>query len=166
MGLAKVTHWKLINSKFCIFYVIMNHFEVLLMVSSRVVESKVYTQDGHSVSMFFFFPDEKAKWQMLWIRNLSRLSFWYESLYGISKSFFIQVTLNFEVDKWILIVDILTQIWLTLLTFIALPILRKISISRMISLSFELLCKISMYTLSYLWITIPWAKFKLEWLHN
>ena len=42
------------------------------------------------------------------------------------KSAFLQVNLNFELEK----MDILTQIMLTLLTFIALLILRKVSICR------------------------------------
>ena len=45
--------------------------------------------------------------------------------YWHSKSVFLQVTLNFELELLILIADILTQILLTPLTFIALPILQK-----------------------------------------
>ena len=45
-----------------------------------------------------------------------------------SKSAFLPVTLNLNRSKWISVVDILTQILLTLLTFIGLPIWRKISI--------------------------------------
>ena len=37
----KVTHLRLTNSRFCILYVRMNHFEVHLMVSSREVDTKV-----------------------------------------------------------------------------------------------------------------------------
>ena len=59
---------------------------------------------------------------------LDGLSLVWVLMYQRSKSAFLQVTLNFELE-WILVVDILTQILLTRgdsLTFIALPILRKI----------------------------------------
>ena len=41
----------------------MNHLEVQLMVSSRVVDSKVYTKNGHLFSLSIAY-DEKAKWWM------------------------------------------------------------------------------------------------------
>ena len=41
MGCAEVKHLRFTNSRFCVFHVKMNHFEVHLMVSSRVVGSKV-----------------------------------------------------------------------------------------------------------------------------
>ena len=41
MGCVYVTHLKLTNSRFCILYVKMNHFEAHVMVSSRAVDSKV-----------------------------------------------------------------------------------------------------------------------------
>ena len=48
-------------------------------------------------------------------------------MYRYSKSAFLQMTENFELEKIAItiIVDILTQISLTLLTFIALTILQK-----------------------------------------
>ena len=51
-------------------------------------------------------------------------------MYRHSKSAFLQVTLNFELEYMNIVVNILTQILLILLTFIALPILRKTSICR------------------------------------
>ena len=49
---------------------------------------------------------------------------------GIQSSRFYKWLKILNSSKWILVVDILTQILLTLLTFIALLILRKISICR------------------------------------
>ena len=41
MACPLVTYLRLTNSRFCVFYVKMNHFEAHLMVSLRVVDSKV-----------------------------------------------------------------------------------------------------------------------------
>ena len=41
MGCAKVTHLRFTDSRFCFFYSKTSHFEAHLIVSSRVVESKV-----------------------------------------------------------------------------------------------------------------------------
>ena len=38
---CEVTHLGLTNSRFCVFYTKMNHFEAHLMVSSKIVDSKV-----------------------------------------------------------------------------------------------------------------------------
>ena len=60
-------------------------------------------------------------------------------------------------------IHILTQILLALLTFIALHSLRKIFICRMCFPLWCVLCKLSIYTLSYQWITLWWAIFELEY---
>ena len=62
--------------------------------------------------------------------NLDGFSWVYVLMHRYSKSAFLQVTLNFELEKMILVVDILTQSLLTLLTFISLLSLRKLSIWR------------------------------------
>ena len=46
------------------FFVKMNHSEAHLMVSSRVVDSKVLKMAIQFELFFFFFFDKKAKWQM------------------------------------------------------------------------------------------------------
>ena len=42
MGCVQVTHLRLTNSRICAFYAKLNHFEVHLMISLRVLESKVF----------------------------------------------------------------------------------------------------------------------------
>ena len=62
---------------------------------------------------------------------------------------------NLNWSKWISVVDILSQILLTLLTFFALPILRQISNYRRGFLFGSVWCElISIYTLKNQWITI------------
>ena len=86
-------------------------------------------------------------------------------MYRHSKSTFLQVILNWS--QWTLVVDILPNILilLTLLTFIALPILRKnINLSKMVSLWCELFCKLSIYTLkSNQWIITWYGEKHLNW---
>ena len=60
MGCAYVTHLRLINSRFHIFYVKMKHFEANLMVSSRVADSKVLRM----AIQFEYFSDKKVKWRI------------------------------------------------------------------------------------------------------
>ena len=60
MGCVYVTYLRLTNSRFFVFYVKMIHFEAPLMVSSRVVDSKVLRM----AIPFEFFSDEKAKWRI------------------------------------------------------------------------------------------------------
>ena len=81
------------------------------------------------------------------------VSLWFKSWYSLhSKSFFTSDLNILNWNKWMLEVDIL--ILLTLLSFIALTVLRKV-----------LICKLSIYTLkSDQWITVWWAKFELECL--
>ena len=52
MGCTLVTHLRLPNYRFCVFYVEINHFEAYLMVSSREVDSKVLTMAIQSISFF------------------------------------------------------------------------------------------------------------------
>ena len=95
------------------------------------------------------------------------VSLWYESwCTSIQSLHFYKWLLILNSSNWILVVDILTLILLTLLTFTALPILWKtISLSEMVSLCCELLCKLLICTLkSDQWITIWWAKSVLECL--
>ena len=68
-------------------------------------------------------------------------------MYCHSKSAFLQVTLILHWSKLILVVNNLTQILPTFLTFITLLILRKISICGKYFLFGVSLCKLSIYTL-------------------
>ena len=68
-------------------------------------------------------------------------------------------------SKWILVIDILNQILLTLLIFIALQILRRYQFVVQGFFWCVLLCKRPIYAWkSDRWITLWWAKFELECL--
>ena len=56
MGCVYVTHLRLTNSRFCIFYVKINYLEMHLMVSSRVIDSKVL----RIAIQFEYFSAKKA----------------------------------------------------------------------------------------------------------
>ena len=70
-----VSNFELTNSRFCVFNVKMNHFEAHLMVSSREVDSKVFSM---AIQIEYFFP--LIKWQNGegYVGNFSRF------LFGIS----------------------------------------------------------------------------------
>ena len=65
-------HLKLTKSRLCVFCVKMNHFEAHLMVSSRVVDSKVLRM---AIQFEQFFSDKKAKWRTYNVRNFRRFLF-------------------------------------------------------------------------------------------
>ena len=108
----------------------MNHFEAQLMVSSRVVDSKVLRMGIQSE----YFSDKKAEMANVLLEILdgfSLVSMVWVLMYRHSKFAFLQVTFILNWSKWFLVVDFLTHILLTLLTSVAIPILRKkISICR------------------------------------
>ena len=85
-----------------------------------------------------------------------------------SKSAVLQVTLWIvDWSKWILVEDIVTQFSLALFDCIhcLTNFAKNINSSQMVSLWWELFCKLSIYTLkSAQWITIWWAKFELKCL--
>ena len=104
----------------------MNHFKADLVVSSNVVDFKVLSTAIKCEYFFFLIKTQNGECN---IRNFKQF------LLGISPDIpafklrvFTSDFLNFELEQTnVSSIDILTQILLTLLIFIALPILRKIS---------------------------------------
>ena len=107
MSCVYVTYLRLINSSFSAylgFWARMNHFV------SQKVEKKGEKRENSDFN----------------VCNLRRFLFGISL--DVSKSAFSLVTFNLNGRKWTLVVDIFDQILLTLLTFITLQFLRKVSI--------------------------------------
>ena len=115
------THLRLTNSRFRVLYVKMNNFEAHLVVSSRVVDSKVL---GMAIKFEYFFWS-KGKMANLMLEILDGLYFYESWCAGIQSLRFYKWLQILNWSKWISEVDIQTQSLLTLLIFIALQICEK-----------------------------------------
>ena len=129
MGCAQVTHLRLINSRFAVFYVKLDHFEAHLMVSSRVVDSKVPRMVIQREYFFFLIKMQKGECN---VRNFRRFLFGMNpdvpafKLRVLTSDFKFHMEVNMNIIN---LVDILlvTQIWS--LFWLPLPYLfRKLSI--------------------------------------
>ena len=74
----------------------MNHFEVHLMISSRAVDSKVLRMAIQFEYFFFLIKRQNGEHND---RNFRRFLFGMSPNVMASKSTFLQVTLNFELES-------------------------------------------------------------------
>ena len=117
------------------FYIKTTLFEANFMVQSS--SSKVFRM-AFSLSSFLI----RSKMANAMLAILDSFSLVWRT--GIQSSRFDKWLQILNLSKWIVVVDISAKILLTLLIFIDLPILREnINLLKMVSLWFELLCRLS-----------------------
>ena len=105
---------RLMNSRFCIIWAGMNHFETRLMVLSQKVETKLLRM----AQLKNFDEKKKKKSKMVKISSNFRLFFFEMILtHRYSTTSFLQATLNFELKKMNTII-VPTQILLTIMGYI------------------------------------------------
>ena len=80
------------NTRFCILYVRMNHFEAYLMIPSGKFDSKV-VRIAIAFGVFSFWYRQNGECK---VKNLDSSSMVWVMMYQHSKSAFWQITLNFE----------------------------------------------------------------------
>ena len=95
------------NSRFCVIWARMNHFETRLMVLSQKVDSKVLRM---AIIVREYWWREKNK-MATEIVQILRNKVWYT---GIQSPHFYKWTWILNWSKWILLVDIPTQIVLSI----------------------------------------------------
>ena len=91
------------NSKFCVIWAGFNHFETRLMVLSQKVESNLLRM----ASLLKNFAVEKGKMasEIVQILDIFLNKFWYTDIQVL--------VFAGDLDKWIILVDIPTEILLT-----------------------------------------------------